>query len=91
MKMTTLVEQLGESRTREATKDKEMKALSQEVMEVKGRLQRAEADLELKRRGLEQAKSRERKLTNEVHEVRFIKYDNNIYNKYRIYYDFIFI
>lgn len=69
MKMSTVVGQLEETRGREVAKDEEMTALSREVNEVKGQLQRAEAELELKRRGLEQAKSRERKLTNEIHEV----------------------
>lgn len=68
--VTTLVRQLEESRGREVAKEEEMTALSREVTEVKDQLQRAEAEVELKRRGLEQAKSRERKLTNEIHEVR---------------------
>ena len=43
-----------------------------ELGEKKSQVQRLTAELEQKKRGLEQAKSRERKLANEIHEVDYI-------------------
>ncbi len=69
----TLTVQLEESKAGEAAKDEEITVLSKGMVKVKGQLQKAEAELELKRRGLEQSKSRERKLANEIHEVHIVR------------------
>ncbi len=69
----TLTVQLEESKAGEAAKDEEITVLSKGMVKVKGQLQKAEAELELKRRGLEQSKSRERKLANDIHEVHIVR------------------
>ena len=68
-KMASLSAQLEESRAREAAKDEELTGQRHETEGIRDQLRKMTGELEQKRRGLEQAKSRERKLASEIHQV----------------------